>query len=71
MPLHKVTDFLSEISSFFRKNDAHKAMYSILDVIKWLKMNESLVRHEEQVQQCVSVVAGVPGFAVVPVFHGP
>lgn len=33
MPLHKVTDFLSEISSFFRKNDAHKAMYSILDVI--------------------------------------
>ena len=41
MPLHKVTDFLSEISSFFRKNDAHKAMYSILDVIKWLKMNES------------------------------
>ena len=41
MPLHKVTDFLSEISSFFRKNDAHKAMYSILDVIKWLRMNES------------------------------
>lgn len=27
MPLHKVTDFLSEISAFFRKNDAHKAMY--------------------------------------------
>ena len=41
MPLHKVTDFLSEISAFFRKNDAHKAMYSILDVIKWLRMNES------------------------------
>lgn len=41
MPLHKVTDFLSEISAFFRKKDAHKAMYSILDVIKWLRMNES------------------------------
>lgn len=44
MPLHKVTDFLSEISAFFRKNDAHKAMYSILDVIKWLRMNESTLK---------------------------
>ena len=40
MPLHKVTDFLSEISAFFKNNDAHKAMYSIMDVIKWLKMSE-------------------------------
>ena len=79
MPLHKVTDFLSEISSFFRKNDAHKAMYSILDVIKWLKMNESTLFGMKSkcnnvyplLQVCVSVVAGVPGFAVVPVFHGP
>ena len=41
MPVHKVTDFLSEISAFFKKDDAHKAMYSIMDVIKWLKMTEA------------------------------
>ena len=41
MPVHKVTDFLSEISAFFKKDDAHNAMYSIMDVIKWLKMTES------------------------------
>ena len=41
MPTHKVTDFLSEISAFFKKYDAHNAMNSIMDVIKWLKMTES------------------------------
>lgn len=41
MPVHKVTDFLSEISAFFKKDDAHNAMYSIMDVIKWLKMTET------------------------------
>lgn len=41
MPVHKVTDFLSEISAFFKKDDAHNAMYSIMEVIKWLKMAES------------------------------
>ena len=30
MPAHKVTDFLSEISAFFKKDDAHSAMYSII-----------------------------------------
>lgn len=40
MPIYKVTDFLSEISAFFKNSDAHNAMYSILDVIKWLKMSE-------------------------------
>lgn len=35
MPIHEVTDFLSEISAFFKKDDAHNAMYSIMDVIKW------------------------------------
>ena len=40
MPVHKVTDFISEISAFFGKNDAHKAMYSIMDVMKWLRMSE-------------------------------
>jgi hypothetical protein len=38
--LHKGIDFLSEIGAFFKNNDAHKAMYSIMDVIKWLKMSE-------------------------------
>lgn len=40
MPMHKVTEFLSEIGSFFKKDDAHNAMYSIMDVIKWLRMTE-------------------------------
>lgn len=26
MPVHKVTDFLSEISSFFKKDDGHNAL---------------------------------------------
>ena len=30
MPVHKVTDFLSEISASFKKDDAHSAMYSII-----------------------------------------
>lgn len=41
MPMHKVTGFLSEISAFFKKDDAHKAMYFIMDVVKWLRMSES------------------------------
>lgn len=40
MPVHKVTAFLSEISSFFKKDDANNAMYTIMDVIKGLKMTE-------------------------------
>ena len=40
MLMHKVTTFLSEISIFFRENDSHKAMYTIMDVIKGLKMTE-------------------------------
>lgn len=41
MPIYKVTNFLSEISAFFKNADAHNAMYSIMDVIKWLKMSET------------------------------
>lgn len=40
MPLHKVTNFLSEISVFFENTDAHIAMNSIMDVVKWLRMSE-------------------------------
>ena len=40
MLMHKVSTFLSEISIFFRENDSHKAMYTIMDVIKGLKMTE-------------------------------
>lgn len=32
MPVHKVTDLLSEITHSI-KDDAHNAMYSIMDVI--------------------------------------
>ena len=40
MPVHKVTKFLSEISTFFKKNDSETAMFAIMDVIKGIKMNE-------------------------------
>ena len=40
MPMHKVTDFLSEISIFFKKNDSDHAMFTIMDVIKDIRMNE-------------------------------
>lgn len=51
MPLQKVTDFLLEISAFFKNNDAHKAKYSIMDVIKWLKNVRNVpFRDEKQTQ---------------------
>ena len=40
MPVHKVTKFLSEISTFFKKSDSDPAMFTIMDVIKGIKMNE-------------------------------
>lgn len=40
MPMHKVTKFLSEISTFFKKSGSEKAMFAIMDVIKGIRMNE-------------------------------
>ena len=40
MPVHKVTQFLSEISTFFRKNNSDRAMFTIMEVIKGIRMNE-------------------------------
>ena len=40
MPVHKVTKFLSEISTFFKKSDSETAMFVIMDVIKGIRMNE-------------------------------
>ena len=40
MPVHKVTQFLSEISTFFKKSDTDHAMFAIMNVIKGIKMNE-------------------------------
>ena len=40
MPVHKVSTFLSEISTFFKKNTAEGAMFTIMNVIKGVKMNE-------------------------------
>ena len=36
----KLLKFLSEISTFFRKNDSDHAMFAIMDVIKGIRMNE-------------------------------
>lgn len=36
----KDTNFLSEISSFFKNNDASKAMNSMMNIISGLSMNE-------------------------------
>ena len=40
MPSHKITKFLSEISTFFKKRDSETAMFTIMEVIKGIKMNE-------------------------------
>ena len=40
MPVHKVTQFLSEFSTFFKKSDSDHAMFTFMDVIKGIKMNE-------------------------------
>jgi len=32
MPMFKVTEFLSEISRFFKKDNANHAMFSIMDL---------------------------------------
>ena len=38
----KETNFLSEISSFFKNNDASKAMNSMMNIISGLNMNERI-----------------------------
>ena len=43
MPVHKVTQFLSEISTFFKESDSDHAMFAIMDVIKGIRMNEQTV----------------------------
>ena len=40
MPVHKVTQFLSEISTFFKESDSDHAMFAIMYVIKGVRMNE-------------------------------
>lgn len=37
---HKATDFLPEVNSFFKKYEANNAMYTIVCVVKDLKMKE-------------------------------
>ena len=39
MPVHKVTQFLSDISTFFKKSDSDHAMFAIMDVIKGIRIN--------------------------------
>ena len=38
--MHKVTKFLSEISTFFKKNDSDHAMFTIMEVIRGIRMTE-------------------------------
>ena len=40
MLVRKDTNFLSEIGTFFKKNDSDRAMFTIMNVIKGVKMNE-------------------------------
>jgi len=40
MPMHKVTEFLSEISTYFKKNDSGRAKFTSMEVIKGIRMNE-------------------------------
>lgn len=69
MPLHKATNFLSEISAFFRKDDAHNAMFSIMDVIKWLKMTESsLFRIKSKCNNVYSLLQVFQALLLYPCF---
>lgn len=43
MPIHKVSTFLSEISSFFKNSDSNEAMNSIMNLIKGIKMSEKVL----------------------------
>lgn len=43
MLMHKVSTFLSEISTFFKKNNSDSAMFIITNVIKGVKMNEQML----------------------------
>lgn len=43
MPKHKSTKNLSEIGTFFKKNDATSAMFNIMNTIKSLRMSEKLL----------------------------
>ena len=40
MSMYMVTEFLSEISTFFKKNDSGRAMFTIMEMIKGIRMNE-------------------------------
>lgn len=51
----KDTNFLSEISSFFKKNDASKAMNSMMDMISSLNMSEHTLFGRS------TVPPGIPG----------
>lgn len=43
MPVHKVSTFLSEIGTFFKRNSADNAMFTIMEVMKGIKMTERVL----------------------------
>lgn len=40
MPVHKFTQFLSGTSAYFKNNESGSAMFTIMNMIKGVKMNE-------------------------------
>ena len=46
MPVHKVSTFLSEISTFFKKNNAEGAMFTIVTIQRIAMQLLSILRTE-------------------------
>lgn len=69
MPVHKVTKFLSEISTFFKKSDSESAMFAIMDVIKGIRMNEqTLFGHKSRCNSKYSLLQVFQLLLVCPCF---
>ncbi len=69
MPMHKVTEFLSEISTFFKKNDSGRAMFTIMEVIKGIRMNEqTLFGHKSRCNSKYSLLQVFQLLLVCPCF---
>ena len=72
MPMNKVTKFLSEISTFFKKSDSDHAMFAIMDVIKGIKMNEqTLFGRKSRCNNKYSLLQVFQLLLVCPCLHDP
>lgn len=50
--MHKSTDIFSEIGEFFKENDASKAMYTIMRILKGAPLSEKALFKEESKRNC-------------------